>query len=128
MGRRFWLFLTFLVCFAPVFAQDDEGDPCQQKMDKNSEKIYKKARDLHTHAQKDEAYELYNEILDEHPEYLEVNYYYAMGLYLPIQRNNYQACTKDKSDVNKALAAFNRIYNVCPYFKIHHKEKLLLLI
>ena len=120
MGRRFWLFLAFLACFAPVFAQDDEGDPCQQKMDKNSEKIYKKARDLHTHAKKDEAYELYNEILDEHPEYLEVNYYYAMGLYLPIQRNNYQACTKDKSDVNKALAAFNRIYNVCPYFKIHH--------
>lgn len=119
MNKTLFIFLLSLLCCFPAFAQEDEGDPCQQKMDKNSEKLFKKARDLHTHAKKDEAYELYNEILDEHPEYLEVNYYYALGLYLPIEANHYQPRTKDKSDLDKALAAFNRMYNVCPYFKIH---------
>ncbi len=115
--------LLFLFLFAFItsvsLAQEDGEDPCQQTMDKAYEKLFKKARDLHKGGKKDEAYEIYNEILDEHPEYLEVNYYYALGLYLPIEANNYQARTKDKSDLDKALAAFNRMYDVCPYYKIH---------
>ena len=119
--KKFWLplllvvWITFL--FLPACAQEE--DPCTQTMDKASEKLFKKARDLHKSGKKDEAFEIYNVILEEHPEYLEVNYYYALGMYLPIEANNLQSRTKNKSDVDKALAAFNRIYDVCPYFKIH---------
>ncbi len=119
--KKIWLplllgvWITFLVL--PACAQEE--DPCTQTMDKASEKLFKKARDLHKSGKKDEAFEIYNEILEEHPEYLEVNYYYALGMYLPIEANNLQSRTKNKSDVDKALAAFNRIYDVCPYYKIH---------
>ena len=118
---KFWFPMLFGVWFTflvlPACAQEE--DPCTQTMDKASEKLYKKARDLHKSGKKDEAYELYDEILEEHPEYLDVNYYFALGLYLPLEANNLQSRTKDKSDVNKALAAFNRMYDVCPYYKIH---------
>ena len=115
------LLASVLFCAHPfvVLAQDDAGDPCEQTMDKASEKLFKKARDFHKSGKKDEAYELYEEILEEHPEYLEVNYYYALGLYLPLEANNLQSRTQSKSDVNRALAAFGRIYDVCPYYKIH---------
>ena len=74
--------------FAGVgFAQDD--DPCVQTMDKASEKVFKKAREYHKSGKKEEAYELYEEILADHPEYLEVNYYYALGYYLPLKDNQY---------------------------------------
>ena len=99
----------FVLCIGIAgagFAQDD--DPCKQTMDKNSEKIFKKARDFHKSGKKDEAYELYEEILADHPEYLEVNYYYALGYYLPLKDNQFYSKRKDKSDVTKALAAFNR--------------------
>lgn len=113
------LFLCLLwFFFLPCLAQEEE-DPCKQTMDKVSEKLYKKARDLHKGGKKEEAYAIYNQILEDHPEYLDVNYYYALGLYLPIEANNYQAKTKNKSDLHKALAAFNRMYDVCPYYKIH---------
>lgn len=102
----------------PVFAQDDL-DPCQQTMDKGSEKLFKKARDLQKNGKKAEALEIYDEILADHPEYLDVNYYYAISYYLPIEANRYQAKTKDKTDYKKAMAAFNRMYNVCPYYKPH---------
>ncbi len=101
-----------------VFAQDDL-DPCQQTMDKGSEKLFKKARDLQKNGKKAEALEIYDEILADHPEYLDVNYYYAISYYLPIEANRYQAKTKDKTDYKKAMAAFNRMYNVCPYYKPH---------
>lgn len=115
--NRFSL-IIFVLCFAlscVSYAQDE--DPCKQTMDKNSEKIYKKARDFHKSGKKDEAYELYEEILAEHPEYLDVNYYYALGIYLPLKDNDFYSKKKDKSDVKKALAAFNRIYEVCPHYK-----------
>ena len=108
-------FLMGLSCAA--FAQDD--DPCKQTMDKNSEKLYKKAREFHKSGKKEEAYELYDQILEDHPEYLEVNYFYALGLYLPLERNNFISKQKDNSDVTKVLAAFNRMYDVCPYYKPH---------
>lgn len=119
MHRLFSLLLLLCLCF-PVFSQEDETDPCQQSMDKESEKLFKKARDLHNKGKKDEAFEIYDEILEEHPEYLEVNYYYALGLYRPIEANSYKPKTANKSDLDKALAAFGRIYDVCPYFKIKH--------
>ncbi len=118
--KRSWL-LLFICLFGVymAYAQDDGEDPCQQSMDKATEKIFKRARDLHKSGKKEEAYELYNEILEDYPSCLEVNYYYALGLYLPIEANHYQAKTKDKSDLDKALAAFGRMYDVCPYYKIH---------
>ena len=113
-----YILFIFLMAFACVsYAQDE--DPCKQKMDKSSEKLFKQARDYHKSEKKEEAYELYEEILSEHPEYLDVNYYYALGYYLPLKDNGYYSKKKDKSDVKKALAAFNRIYEVCPYYKPH---------
>jgi len=88
-------------------------------MDKASEKLFKKARDLQKSGKKAEALEIYDEILEEHPEYLDVNYYYAISYYLPIEANRYQSKTKDKTDYKKAMAAFNRMYNVCPFYKPH---------
>ena len=118
MKARFLFFAILCLCLLPAFAQE-ETDPCQQTMDKNSEKLFKKARDFQKNGKKEEALEIYNDILAEHPEYLNVNYYYALSYYLPIEANRYQAKTKDKSDYKKAMAAFNRMYNVCPYYKPH---------
>lgn len=108
----------FVLCFAlsyASYAQDD--DPCKQTMDKNSEKVFKKAREFHKSGKKEDAYELYEEILSDHPEYLEVNYYYALGYYLPLKDNQFYSKKNDKSDVKKALAAFNRMFEVCPYYR-----------
>ena len=118
MKPRLLLFLFLLFCALPSFAQEEEN-PCEQTMDKNSEKLFKKARDLQKSGKKEEALEIYDDILSEHPEYLDVNYYYAISYYLPIEANRYQAKTKDKTDYKKAMAAFNRMYNVCPYYKPH---------
>ncbi len=109
------LFVLFMGFAGVGFAQDD--DPCVQTMDKASEKVFKKAREYHKSGKKEEAYELYEEILADHPEYLEVNYYYALGYYLPLKNNQFYSKKKDKSDVTKALAAFNRMFDVCPYYK-----------
>ena len=118
MKLRRLLFFLLLLCSLPGFAQEEEN-PCEQTMDKNSEKLFKKARDLQKNGKKEEALEIYDDILAEHPEYLDVNYYYAISYYLPIEANRYQAKTKDKTDYKKAMAAFNRMYNVCPYYKPH---------
>ena len=115
--NRFSL-IMFVLCFAlsyASYAQDD--DPCKQTMDKNSEKVFKKAREFHKSGKKEDAYELYEEILSDHPEYLEVNYYYALGYYLPLKDNQFYSKKNDKSDVKKALAAFNRMFEVCPYYR-----------
>ena len=117
MKRLLYLFLLAMLTL-PAFAQDD--DPCQQTMDKESEKLYKKARDLQNKGKKDEAFDIYDEILEEHPEYLEVNYYYALGYYRPMECNHFKSRTSNHSDLDKALAAFGRINDVCPYFKIKH--------
>ncbi|MCR4964485.1 MAG: OmpA family protein [Bacteroidales bacterium] len=114
-----WLLLALFLFSGNLFAQEEGDDPCVQKMDKDSERLFKKARDFQKNGKKAEAFELYDEILEEHPEYLDVNYYYAFGLYSPLESNNYHAIKKDKSDVKKALAAFNRMYAVCPYYKPH---------
>jgi len=114
--------LLFLISLTiPLFlgAQEEdtgEADPCKQEMEKGVEKEFKKARELQVKGNKSEAYEIYNEILDQYPDYLEVNYYYALGYYLPIQLNGYMI--KNKKEAELALAAFNRIYAVCPYYKI----------
>ena len=116
MNRFSLIFLLLLMVIAGAcYAQDD--DPCKQTMDKNSEKIFKKARDFHKSGKKEEAYELYEEILADHPEYLDVNYYYALGYYLTLEGNQFISKRSDKSDVTKALSAFNRIFEVCPYFR-----------
>ncbi len=118
MRARLPILLLILFCTTQAVAQD-EADPCRQSMDKASEKLFKKARDLQKSGKKAEALEIYDDILSEHPEYLDVNYYYALSYYLPIEANRYQARTKDKTDYRKAMAAFNRMYGVCPYYKPH---------
>lgn len=118
MRLRLFILSLLLIFAIPVIAQEDL-DPCEQTMDKASEKLFKKARDLQKSGKKAEALEIYDEILEEHPEYLDVNYYYAISYYLPIEANRYQSKTKDKTDYKKAMAAFNRMYNVCPFYKPH---------
>ena len=116
MNRISLILIVLCIGFSCAgFAQDD--DPCKQTMDKNSEKVFKKARDFQKSGKKEEAYELYEELLADHPEYLELNYYYALGYYLPLESNQFMSKKKDKSDVTKALAAFNRIFEVCPYYR-----------
>ena len=75
MNRLSLILFTLCMAFSCVSYAQDDDDPCKQTMDKNSEKIFKKARDFHKSGKKEEAYELYEEILADHPEYLEVNYY-----------------------------------------------------
>ena len=119
MNRISLILFTFLMGLTcATFAQDD--DPCKQTMDKSSEKLYKKARELQKSGKKEEAYEIYDEILADHPEYLEVNYFYALGYYYPLQNNDFISKMKDKSDVKKAMAAFNRMYDVCPFYRPYY--------
>ena len=110
--------ILFVLCIGIACVGFAQGDyQCEQTMDKNSEKVFKKARDLQKSGKKEEAFELYEDILDDHPEYLEVNYYYALGYYLPLENTQFISNRRDKSDVTKALAAFNRIFEVCPFYK-----------
>ena len=84
MSRFSLILFTFLMGLScATFAQDD--DPCKQTMDKNSEKMFKKARELQRSGKKEEAFEIYEEILADHPDYLDVNYYYALGYYYPLE-------------------------------------------
>lgn len=118
--RILWLLLSlFLLMPCTIFAQDDDSeDPCVQTMDKASEKKFQKARDLQKKGQKSEAFEIYHEILEEHPEYLSVNYYLGLGYYLPIEMNNFTDVKA--STARAAIEAFKRINDVCPYYQIHH--------
>ena len=104
-----------LIGFPKIFAQEDE-DFCIQKMDKQTEKQFKKAREFQKNGKKGEALAIYKELLDENPELLEVNYYVGLSYYLPIEIANFQF---DKDDNAKAaIAAFKRMYDVCPHYKI----------
>lgn len=115
------ILLALLITFswgASCFCQETVvPDSCQQVMDKENEKLFKKARNLQKDGKKNEALAIYENILEAHPDYLEVNYYYALSYYLPIKANNYHAKAKDKSDLQKALSAFGRMFDVCPYYK-----------
>ena len=107
------LWLTATVAWAQQ--EEDTDDPCVQKMEKSVERDFKKARDLQKTGKKWEAADIYTDIIATHPNLLEVNYYYAIIYYLPIEQNRF-SITKP-SDAEKALEAFNRIYDVCPYYK-----------
>lgn len=113
------LILLMLVFCLPFYlwSQEDE-DPCQQNVDKKYEKLFKKARDLQNKGNRSEAQAIYSDILDEFPEYLDANYYYAMSYYYPIQRNN--MIIDNKTFAQRAIDAFNRINVVCPTHKIVH--------
>ncbi len=113
------LLLIFCLLPAPLLAQDDE-DPCVQTMDKASEKRFKTARDLQRSGKKSEAFEIYHEILEDHPEYLSVNYYLGLGYYLPFEMNGFYIDKKSTNNALEAINAFKRINEVCPYYQIHH--------
>lgn len=112
------LLVLFVCVIFPVFLFGQEDDPCVQQPDKNFSKEFKKARNLHNSGKKSEAYQIYESLLEEYPDNLELNYYYGLGYYLPIQQNGF--VMKNHNQALKALEAFNRIYNVCPYYKIQH--------
>lgn len=112
------LFLILLFIFPLFVHAQDESDPCEQIVDKRYEKQYKKARDLQNKGNRSEAQEIFSDILEEFPEYLDANYYYAMSYYYPIQRNN--MVIENKTYALRALEAFNRIHAVCPTYRIVH--------
>ncbi|MDR1345453.1 MAG: OmpA family protein [Bacteroidales bacterium] len=114
------IFLVVLLSFASAVAraQHDDGDddPCEQKMEKSVEREFKKARELQKAGKKTEAHDIYADILATYPDLLEVNYYCALIYYLPIEQNKF-VITKP-GDADKALEAFNRMYSICPYYKM----------
>ena len=112
--RKSFLFLLLSLSFA-AFAQDD-GDPCVQSFGKQVDKTFAKARDFQKSGKKAEATELFNEILEEYPEHLEANYYLALSYYLPIKLNDF--VIERKQDARKVIEAANRMYAVCPHYKI----------
>lgn len=115
--KQLTIILGLLFCFiiTPSFAQD-EGDPCVQKFDKQTEKNFKKARDLQIHGKKADANAIYRDILDAYPEHLEANYYLALSYYLPIELNNLYI--ERKQDAKVIIDAADRMYAVCPYHRI----------
>ena len=114
--RLYFLLLGFILIFTPkIFAQEDE-DFCIQKMDKSTEKQFKKAREFQKNGKKKEALEIYNELLDENPEWLDVNYFVGLSYYLPIEIADFQF--ENEKNVKAAIEAFKRMYNVCPHYKI----------
>lgn len=119
MKLRFFIMLFLIGLSGFVFGQEE--DPCIQEIDKKAEKEFKKARDLQKNGKKSEAYEIYEDLLAQYPEYMEFNYYYALGYYLPIEMDGFVfARAGQKEQAKKAIAAFNRIYAICPYFKVQH--------
>lgn len=115
--KRFAIILGLLFCFVitPLLAQEDE-DPCIQKFDKQTEKNFKKARDLQIHGKKADANAIYRDILEVYPEHLEANYYLALSYYLPIELNNLYI--ERKQDAKEIIEAADRMYAVCPYHRI----------
>ena len=116
MKLKFILLLIIVFSVAFLRAQEEE-DPCVQTMDKRVEKEFKKAREYHQKGNKTEAYKIYYEILDEFPDNLEVNYYVGLGYYLPLEMNGLKI--ENSENAKKALQAFNKMYEVCPFYKIH---------
>lgn len=115
--KKIVAFLFALSLCLPAFCQDDENDdPCIQSFPKQIEKEFKKARDLQKSGKKPEANLIYRRILEEYPEHLEANYYLALGYYLPIKMNEY--VIENKRDAKEIIQAADRMYGVCPYFKI----------
>ncbi|MDR2978969.1 MAG: OmpA family protein [Bacteroidales bacterium] len=117
MKNKIIIFIFLFTMSLCVNAQEGE-DPCAQIVDKKYEKEFKKARALQNKGDRSEARKIYSEILDEFPEYLEANYYYAMSYYYPIWNNG--MVIDNKAYAQRALDAFNRIHAVCPTFKIVH--------
>lgn len=116
--KRILLFFSLLLSTFYLYGQIEiEDDPCIQKMEKNIEKEFKRARELHQKGKKNEAYKIYYEILDEIPDNLEVNYYVGLGYYLPIEMAGLKI--ERPGEARKALNAFKRMYEVCPFYKIH---------
>ena len=107
--------LLALCIIGSTYAQD-ESDPCVQNFGKQINKNFQKARDLQKNGRKGEANVIYREIIDEHPEHLEANYYLALSYYLPIEMNELHI--ERKQDAQEVIQAANRMYAVCPHYKI----------
>lgn len=121
MKRFYILFLLIFSAYISGYAQEefDAEDPCVQNLPKKIEQKIKQARNYQNAGKRQEAFAIYQNLLDENPNLLEVNYYIGLSHYLSIQRDNYRT-QNHKKEVEAALEAFNRIYDVCPYFKPLH--------
>lgn len=121
MKQIFILLFFAIICCLGVCAQEepDEVDPCVQELSRNTQQKIKKARDLQNSGKRKEAFAIYDALLSENPNLLDVNYYIGLSYYLQIQRDNYRMDIH-KKDAAAALEAFNRIYEVCPYHKPAH--------
>lgn len=119
MNKRVLFLLFFLPIPLFLFAQEEEeGDSCLQSIDKRIEKEFKRARDLQKAGKKDDAYEIFSELLIDNPEYLDLNYYYALGYYLPIEMDRF--VIKNSYQAKEALAAYRRINAICPQYRVQH--------
>ncbi len=129
MKRYIFTFL-WLFFLLPLIAQEDESynddfdanveekDPCEQRIDKQLTKTFKRARSLQNDGKKDAAYTLYDEILAERPDYLEALYYYGRGIYRTIEYDDF--LIKDRRKADKAIELFNQIYAVCPTYTMDY--------
>ncbi|MDR3047544.1 MAG: hypothetical protein LBU51_08050, partial [Bacteroidales bacterium] len=115
--EKIYIFLVLLL-FIPLFleAQEDEEnvDPCVQIIDKSAEKELKKALKLQNSGNKEQALKIYKELLAQNPNDLDLNYYYGIAYYFPVQNNGFNR--KDSSSTRKALEAFSRIYAICSHY------------
>ena len=101
-----------------LYMQEEDVDPCEQQIDSKLAKDFKKARSLQNQGKKEDAYPIYEKILSERPDYLEALYYYGRSHYLTIYLNNF--VIKDKLPAEKAISAFNHIYETCPTYKMEY--------
>lgn len=119
--KKIFTLLLLAICCLGAFAQEDLGDvdPCVQELPRKTTQKIKQARDLQNSGKRKEAFAIYDELLSENPNLLDVNYYIGLSYYLQIQRDNYRM-DNHKKDAEAALEAFGRIYEVCPYHKPVH--------
>lgn len=113
------LFCLLALSIQPISAQEDSDpeDPCVQKVDKKVEKQIKKAKELMKEGRTQrQALDIYRELMEADPTILEVNYGYAMFFYSNLFKADFNLPKESKDNV-EALAAFKRIYEVCPYYK-----------
>ncbi|HQA86725.1 MAG TPA: OmpA family protein [Bacteroidales bacterium] len=114
--RFLFLFLLQIILIFPTLKAQEEEDPCVQKMSKQVEREFKKGRELQKEGKKKEAFKIYYEILEEYPDNLEVNYYLALGYYLPIELNG--LLIENTQDAKNAIRVIQKMYDVCPFYNI----------
>lgn len=113
------LLFIIVASLFPTFAQEEisDEDPCVQKIDKKIEKEIKKAKELMKEGRTQrQALDIYRDIMESHPDLLEVNYQYGIFFYANLYRVKFNL-PKEHKDFTETIRAFKRVYEVCPYYK-----------